>query len=333
MSIFGTNLNSPLFGPIAASAQLPSGAELDLDYTRHLQDTRATLTRASAGWYYNSAGALVEAAINESRFDHNPATLRPRGLRIEPASTNLLLNSATLSTQNVTVTAVAHTISFLGTGSITLSGAATGTLNGTGANNLVSLTFTPSAGALTVTVSGSVLEGQLELGDVATSRIRTAGTAVTRAADVAQIPLTSFNFNAAQGTLLVEFEFAGVSGNQSIVILDNGATSNRFRLRQISTGTFWVVTTASSDVAAINFSGGAANTVYRTASAYAVDDYALSRNGGTVVTDTLGALPTGLTTLRLGCDNAGANQLNGWLRRVVYYPTRLPNSTLQALAA
>ncbi|MFV3388434.1 hypothetical protein ACNFCJ_24020, partial [Pseudomonas sp. NY15364] len=80
--------------------------------------------------------------------------IRVRGLLIEESRTNLLLNSATLATQSVTVTAVAHTLSFYGTGSVTLSGAATGTLTGTGAGNRVSLTFTPTAGTLTLTVSG-----------------------------------------------------------------------------------------------------------------------------------------------------------------------------------
>lgn len=76
---------------------------------------------------------------------------------------NLLLNSATLSTQTVTVTVGATNIlSFYGTGSITLSGGATGTLTGTGASNRVSLVITPTTASLTLTVSGSVTQAQLE---------------------------------------------------------------------------------------------------------------------------------------------------------------------------
>lgn len=76
---------------------------------------------------------------------------------------NLLLNSATLTTQTVPVTVGATNIlSFYGTGSVTLSGAATGTLTGTGANNRVSLIITPTTTSLTLTVSGSVTQAQLE---------------------------------------------------------------------------------------------------------------------------------------------------------------------------
>jgi hypothetical protein len=79
-----------------------------------------------------------------------------KGLLREPeARTNLLLNSGTLSTQNVTVSAVQYVLSFTGTGTVTLSGASTaGPLvgTGTGENNRVQLVFTPSAGTLTCTV-------------------------------------------------------------------------------------------------------------------------------------------------------------------------------------
>ncbi|MBM1817148.1 hypothetical protein [Pseudosulfitobacter pseudonitzschiae] len=81
---------------------------------------------------------------------------------------NELVGTATLSTQNVTVTAAERTLSFTGSGTVTLSGASTaGPLVGTGSDR-VSLTFTPTAGTLTLTVSGTVNDAQLELGDTVT---------------------------------------------------------------------------------------------------------------------------------------------------------------------
>ena len=79
------------------------------------------------------------------------------------ARKNILLATETLATQSVTTRAVQYTLFFTGTGSVTLSGTATGTLTGTGTDR-VSLTFTPTAGTLTLTVSGSVTKAQLELG-------------------------------------------------------------------------------------------------------------------------------------------------------------------------
>lgn len=90
---------------------------------------------------------------------------------------NQLLNSATLSTQSVTTVAAQYTLSFTGTGSVALSGTATGTLTGTGANNRVSLSFTPTTGTLKLTVTGSVTLAMLAIGTL------TAYQAITTATD------------------------------------------------------------------------------------------------------------------------------------------------------
>ena len=66
------------------------------------------------------------------------------------ARVNILLATATLSTQSVTSSATNYTLAFAGTGTVTLSGTATGVLSA-GTN-----TFTATAGTLTLTVSGSV---------------------------------------------------------------------------------------------------------------------------------------------------------------------------------
>lgn len=58
-------------------------------------DASFTFTRASTGYYYDSSGTLVSAAIDAPRFDYNPTTLEIKGLLIENAATNLCLQSQT----------------------------------------------------------------------------------------------------------------------------------------------------------------------------------------------------------------------------------------------
>lgn len=181
-----------------------------------------------------------------------------RGLRYETEQrTNLLLNSGTLATQDVTVTNEPHTIHFTGTGEITLSGAATGTLTGTaaGEGNRVSLTFTPTAGTLTVTVSGTVTNGQLEVGQTPSSCIPTAGATVTRAAEsgltipAALVPYDSAEVSAAlvgletyadQGTAaqVTLMDWRLDANNRITLTLDtDGAKTGTLTLTMVNAGT------------------------------------------------------------------------------------------------
>jgi len=92
----------------------------------------------------------------------------------QPTRANLIVNPAIVATQNCTVAASQYTLSFFGTGSITLSGTHVAVLNGTGADDVVSLTFTPTAGTLTLTVAGTATDGNLELGGFRTNPILTS---------------------------------------------------------------------------------------------------------------------------------------------------------------
>jgi hypothetical protein len=181
-----------------------------------------SFVRASAANYFNSAGVLTSAAVNEPRFDHDPVTLESKGLLVEVARTNLLLNSASLSTQSVVVTAVPYTLSFYGTGTITLSGVSTaGPLVGSGAFPTRStLTFTPTAGTLTLTVTGTVEYAQLEAGSFASSYITTAGASATRSSDLPTVtPISSF-YNQNEGTVFVQQSQAVINHTTSFRFLE-----------------------------------------------------------------------------------------------------------------
>lgn len=121
----------------------------------------AAMSVAVAGLVLDFATGQLDPRITFSRPSH--ATIVDATGKITYAPNNLLLNSATLSTQSVTVNPANYILSFKGTGAVTLSGASTaGPLVGTGAADRVYLKITPTAGSLTCTVSGSVTEAQLE---------------------------------------------------------------------------------------------------------------------------------------------------------------------------
>lgn len=293
-----------------------------------------TFTRASSATVVNAAGALETVASNLPRLTHNPLTGESLGLLLEEQRTNLLLNSATLSTQNVTVTAVAHTLSFTGTGTVTLSGVSTaGPLVGTGAGeaNRVSLTFTPTAGTLTLTVSGTVTDAQLEAGSSRTTYIPTTGATATRSADVASITGANFSswYRQDEGTVFADARSNGSAGSERFPLIVQGSTfDDRWAVGVASTNQYQTFY-ALGGAAQANLTTGSLtdSSGFRIASVSKANDIAMVVNGGATLTDSSASL---ITANQLGIGRA-AQYLNGTIRRLTYWPQRLPNNTLIAL--
>lgn len=183
--------------------------------------TQGGFTRASSASYFDSTGTLQTVGNDVIRVGYNPLSLTdPPAAVVESAATNILLNSAAVATQGITVAASQYTLSFYGTGTITLSGVYSSALVGLGAGyTRTSLTFLPTAGTLTLTVSGTCSLGQLELGATATSYIATTGASAARAADVlvnglvySNIPETDYTAWSSGTTYQVD-----VAGNYSVV--------------------------------------------------------------------------------------------------------------------
>ena len=298
-----------------------------------------TFTRASTGSYFDSAGTLQSAGINTPRLDYNPSTLAAQGLLIEEQRANLVLQSAALSTQNVTVTAVAHTLSFYGTGTIVLSGATTNTLIGTGAFPTRStLTFTPTAGTLTLTVTGTVQYGQLEIGSFATSYIPTTTTSLTRSADVASVNTLSPWYNASAGTLYAEATPISPTTNalnQIVVSIDDTTTNNRLQLSRTTSVGGYSFLVAVGGVTGWNPQVGvwANQTAGKLAAAFATSDQKFAYVGLLDSGAGTGAIPSSLTHMQIGARADGALQFNGYIRRITYYPRRLTDAELQTITA
>ena len=290
-----------------------------------------TFTRASSGTYVDSAGVLQTAAIDVPRFDHNPTTGESLGLLVEEQRTNLLLNSATLSTQSVTVAAAANTLSFYGTGTVTLTGVSTaGPLVGTGANNRVSLTFTPTVGVLVLTVSGSVSNAQLEAGAFPTSYIPTTTAAATRSADLPSITGTAFSewYRQDEGTFLVIHD-----ARQVLLVANDNSYNERQPQMALAAGLEHNFYSITGGVIEANNPGLAhvVGTTSRAIYAYRANDFIGAVNGSLTSSDSSGSVSSLVSQLNIGVFHNGSSGACGTIRRIVFWPQRLPEYTHQAL--
>ncbi len=312
-----------------------------LDFANSKQvDPRISFTRASTATYFDAQGVPRTAASGVPRIDNAPTTGECKGLLIEEARTNLLLNSlidgTNLSTQTVTVAAVAHTISFYGPGSVNLSGAHSATVNGSAAYPTRTVfTFAPSAGSLVVGVTGDVKFAQLETGTFPTSFTPTGGSAVTRAAEVPTMTGTNFSewYRQDEGTFVVEYILSSITTTCGVMAVSDGTDANRMIVRGSSTGTTTFIG-VSGGATQYNdgFTSGAANVSTLVAFGYKTNAFVGTRNGAAPITDVSCVVPT-VSMLRLGADGGGALPLNGHIKRIAYYPKRLTNAELQALTA
>lgn len=173
---------------------------------------------------------------------------------------------------------------------------------------------------------------QLEAGAFATSYIQTGSAQVTRAADAVSILASAFNWDNSAGTFLVGASVKAISSGASgyfAACAGSGGNNNTHNLYRTSSAEELQIRSGSSTVAAINPSGATGSV--KMAYAYSVDDYAISKNGGSVGSDTSGALPIGVDRIQLGTV-AGGNYANGTIKRLTYWNSRKDNATLQVLS-
>tara|TARA_B100000497_G_scaffold56412_1_gene64439 strand:- start:185 stop:1579 length:1395 start_codon:yes stop_codon:yes gene_type:complete len=148
---------------------------------------------------------------------------------LEPTTTNLYLNTDTLSTQNVSTSASDYSVSFYGTGTISFSGSYSGSLVGTGVNDRVSLTFTATSGTLTSTVSGSVTNAQIENLGYSTSYMPSLSTQGVRASETANGAGSADLINSTEGVLYAEIAALANDGTNRTIAL-NKDTNDRIQM-------------------------------------------------------------------------------------------------------
>ena len=165
---------------------------------------------------------------------------------------------------------------------------------------------------------------QVETGSVATSYIPTSGgnaAARTRAADDLVISGSAFSsfYNQSEGTVYTEFEPRDVSiSNKTTLDFSNGTGTERILSLAYSSYHVYVV---DGGVEQAHLDGGTytAGAVNRLAFSYKANNIQVSVGGGAVVSDTSASIPT-LDRLQIGASYANSSQLNGHIKRLIYWP-------------
>jgi len=176
---------------------------------------------------------------------------------------------------------------------------------------------------------------QLEAGAFPTSYIATTSAAATRAADASNMTGTNFSswYNQSEGSLYTECATLSTAYNGSAVAASDGTLNNRIVIRAMNTSSQsaslgvvsaasqWDIVFASQTTAVTKFAVG-----------YRVNDIAFTHNGATPVTDTSALIPS-VNQLRIGADGDGSIIVNGYIRRIAYYPRRLSDTELQVITS
>jgi hypothetical protein len=278
---------------------------------------------------YLNGNTVVDNVVTEAQGAAIPdATLK--GYLAEGARTNLLLQSVTPATQNVTVTEQAYTISMWGTGSCTLSGTGSGVLTGTGANDRVQLTVTPTTGTLTLTFAGTNTNGQLETGSFASSYIPTTTAAVTRSADALSYSAIN-NINPLAISKYVEFSV--LTANATFIMnINDGTENNRDSFYPgFNTGypTFNVLSGGIAQASITVASPYNNGVMHKIASSAENNKFLFFGDGNQIgSTDTAGVMPMNLTTINIGKSSVVGSQLFGTIRKVKIWKKALKDSKL-----
>ncbi len=191
-------------------------------------------------------------------------------------------------------------------------------------------------------VNGCYVWGyQVEAGAFPTSYIPTTTIAVTRAAD--DIGLSGTNFsswytNPTAGTMYAEASTAGYTLDSLFPLawsMDDGTSNNRIAAVQGSSlrGLWVSVTAAGVGPSSVTDTGVdfTPNVFAKVAGGYSGTTSSSSANGGTAGGATIASVPA-VSRAWLGCASGGYFQwLNGYIRRVAYYPARLADTALSTL--
>ena len=197
---------------------------------------------------------------------------------------------------------------------------------------------TTSAFGATFTATGTdgmyFYGAQTEIASGPSSYIPTVASTVQRAADECVMTGSNFSswFNASSGTFFAHASRSRTSDVGRIASANDNTANESIDIGASTTGQF-IVTDGGSALATITPGTVAVNTAFKIAGAFELNDVQAALGGTLGTTDTSVTIPT-VTQLHIGRQGgASPVYLNGTVSLLKYWPTRLPDATLQALTA
>jgi hypothetical protein len=200
-------------------------------------------------------------------------------------------------------------------------------------------TFTPVAGVLSLTISGDVFFAQCETGMIATSWIPTWNTAGLRRADDVHFDVASLGtwLSPSAGTFFLEANRFGLSSRGDFLHLRNSADAALGDVN-VSGGAGGSLNVSMRKVEGdfrVTSPGALTSASHmRAAFAYGDGEGAVAINGSSAISsaDVLGL--SHVNAMMIG-SNFGPTRhfLNGHVRRVRHYGSRLSNIVLQRISA
>jgi hypothetical protein len=245
------------------------------------------------------------------------------------AASFVLESEYTFSTNTTTVTSGTGTLTAtnVGNGWIRLALTATAWTAGNGLRTFIHFT-----GATATTGDSLYVWGvQVEAQSFASSYIPTTTATVARGADSALMTGTNFSswYNQAEGTLLTDMTVNALSGERHAAVINAGNNQNLVftgtNVNQVFAATR-IGGTVYADVLIVTSLGP-----HKSASAYTQSVQAAAINGIGFADTATPAFVATMTQIHIGNNSVANAPLNGTISRLAYWPTRLPNETLQAL--
>jgi len=181
---------------------------------------------------------------------------------------------------------------------------------------------------------------QIEQGSFPTSYIPTSGSAVTRQPDNAQITGTNFTdwYNATEGTIFTEFSAkTNTTGYPGVYWFNNNLTVSRgFALVKETSPQTRVFQRGDDGVLKrVSFSENIPDSTFAKASVFYTNSEIGGSQNNAFQSPTSITSPYSVNRLYIGYHNSGGGvaplHLNSHIKQLLYYPTRLTNTQLQAL--